>query len=386
MLNQLVSSKDVILCVGSGGVGKTTTSASIGLHAAIEGKRVLVLTVDPAKRLANSLGLGSLPSQPTRIDPQLLGRLQAKAGGELWALMLDTKETFDSLIRAHAPDAEARERLLNSVFYEKASTALAGTHEFMAMEKLYEVHQSGTFDLVVLDTPPTAHALDFLSAPNKLIQLLDNRSFRTMMDYSRSLGRVGFRVFNRNSYVLKGISKFIGVDFLLDLLTFLDSFNAMYDGFQGRAAAVKRLFGSDRAAFVIVCAPDPASINDGVYFHQLLRRERMPFGCFIVNRAHSWPAADEAKLSQVLRERVLDGSNGELLIEKLVRVYKDYEILSELDQQRVAEIKERCQTDHVQVVPVFDRDIHDITTLDQFRGHLFSKPENDAAGYSASMP
>lgn len=384
-LSELIRTKRIIVCVGSGGVGKTTTSAAIALRATALGRRVMVLTVDPAKRLANSLGIQAFTEEAHRVTPELLSPLGVESQGALYAMMLDTKSTFDRLIMLHAPNEAVRARILESDFYQKASTTLAGTHEFMAMEKLFELHQSGDYDLIVLDTPPTAHALDFLNAPGKLIQLLDNRSFRAMMDYSQKLGRVGFKVFNRNSYVLKAISKFIGFDFLVDLLTFLEGFNSMFDGFQRRAEHVRQILREEGSAFVVVCAPEPASVNDGIYFHKLLRRQSMPFGAFIVNRTHQWPAVDVSAIAQPLLEKLaLEGPEADEIVPRIARVYEDYRVLSEVDHVQVTRLREQVESADVQTIPIFDTDIHDLHTLYQFGAHLVTA--QPASSDSASPP
>ena len=240
-IDTLINEHRVLICVGPGGVGKTTTSAALALRAALSGKRTIVLTVDPAHRLANALGLNHFSSEEQVIK---INDLESKKTATFSAMMLDTKRTFDALIERHTTDATVRDRILNNPFYEQASSRLAGSQEYMAMEKLYELYSSGRFDLIVLDTPPTVHALDFLNAPQRLMDFLGHSNSNLFTRSTRTLGKVGFGFLRANRILLKGISKFVGSEVFLSLLDFLKDFQSMYEGFKDRAHQVKELLAS----------------------------------------------------------------------------------------------------------------------------------------------
>ena len=273
-VEDLIGRKQVVICAGSGGVGKTTTSAAIAAGMADRGKKAAVLTIDPAKRLANSLGLSELGNEEARVE--LPG-----ASGELWAMMLDAKRTFDELIDTYAPDEETRDSVLANPIYKQLSNAVAGSQEYMAMEKLHELHQEGRYDLLVLDTPPSRNALDFLEAPRRLSRFIDSRSLRFFQSSSKmSLGLMG-----KGTGVLFSIMKrATGVDLLRDLSAFFNAFGGMTDGFSERARRVEALLGDSRTTFLLVTSPREASIQRGRVVRQaparggpaVRRRDREP--------------------------------------------------------------------------------------------------------------
>ena len=240
-LGGLVREADIIVTAGSGGVGKTTTAAVLALEGARAGRRAVVVTIDPAKRLADALGLEGLSNTPSKID--------GNWKGELWAMMLDTKSTFDDLVMKHSVDPTQADRILNNRFYKNISGALSGTQEYMAMEKLYELHCDSEFDLVVVDTPPTRHALDFLDAPRRLTRFLDHRLYRILMTPTRGLmkaANVAAQAFVRT------LSKVVGAEVIDDAITFFTAFSGMEEGFKHRANTVFELLASPKTAFVLV--------------------------------------------------------------------------------------------------------------------------------------
>ena len=244
MIARVLARKEICICAGAGGVGKTTTSASIALGMAARGRKVAVLTIDPARRLANSLGLPELGNEERRVD--------IDAPGELWAMMLDAKRTFDQLIEWHAPDEQTRDAVLGNRIYQELSGAVAGSQEYMAMEKLYELHQEGRYDLLVLDTPPTRNALDFLDAPRRLAAFIDSRSLRLFT----APGRLGLSVFGRGAGLASSImSRATGIDLLHDLSEFFRSFGEMSEGFRERAERVNQLLADRHSTFVLVTLP-----------------------------------------------------------------------------------------------------------------------------------
>ena len=232
-ISEIVTTSRVVVCCGSGGVGKTTTAAVIALEGARQGRNACVVTIDPAKRLANALGLEQLSDTPSEIDRSRWSTPGAVAGGRLSALMLDTKSTFDRLVVRNAGDPEQADRILHNTFYRNVSGALGGTQEYMAMEKLHELHDEGGFDLIVVDTPPTRHALDFLDAPRRLMRLLDNRIFRLLMVPTRAYLKVASAAVRT---FLRTIAKVVGSEVIEDVVAFFRAFEGMEDGFRERAA------------------------------------------------------------------------------------------------------------------------------------------------------
>jgi anion-transporting ArsA/GET3 family ATPase len=282
-LGTLIADRKLVVCVGSGGVGKTTTAAAIGLQAAIRGRKVLVLTIDPARRLANSLGLSRFGNDETRIDLSAL----PEAKGELWAMMLDQQKTFDDLIARIAPDDERRDAILNNRVYRATADNISGSQDYMATEKLYDVVESGRYELVVLDTPPVKNALDFLDAPGRLARFLDKRVMKWFLspyDKERVFGRL---LTSTSAVVFRLLSHVFGREFLDDLAEYFQHFRDLYDGFRERQEAVVEMFHDrQRTSFLIVCAPNGPSSEVARFFLDELRERRMPNPGVIVNQRH----------------------------------------------------------------------------------------------------
>src|SRR3954469_22335086 len=273
----LVEGKRMVICAGSGGVGKTTTAAAVALGLAEQGLKVAVVTIDPARRLANALGLAELDNEPTRVD--------LEADGELWAMMLDAKRTFDQLIEHLAPDERTRDEVLGNRIYQQLSSAVAGSQEFTAIAKLYELDESGDFDVLVLDTPPARNALDFLDAPGRLTRFFQGRAIRMFLRPAGLLGRGTGLVFS----VLRRIT---GVDLLRDLSAFFHALSGMIDGFTERARRVGALLEDPATTFLIVAAPRHDPVEEAIFFHRKLREAGMPFGGLVINRVHGQPASE----------------------------------------------------------------------------------------------
>jgi anion-transporting ArsA/GET3 family ATPase len=311
-IGELLRGKEICICGGSGGVGKTTTSAAIAMGVAASGKKVAVLTIDPAKRLANSLGLRELGNEACLVSPERLAEHGVEMKGELWAMMLDAKRTFDELIERHAPDERTRDRILSNRIYREVSNAMAGSQEYMAMEKLYELYQEGRYDLLVLDTPPTRHAFDFIEAPERMARFIEGKSLQFFL----KPGRLGMRLIGRSGGALFSILKRLtGVDLLQDLSEFFQSFGDMAIGFRERAQRVNELFSSRKTTFMLVTAPQREAIDDAVYFWRRLNEAKLPFGGVIVNKVHhdylQWAGSEsEPALERLAEEleRSLDGS------------------------------------------------------------------------------
>jgi anion-transporting ArsA/GET3 family ATPase len=367
----LLEDREICICAGSGGVGKTTTSAAIALGMAARGKKVCVLTIDPAKRLADSLGLEELGNEATRVDPALLEANGVTGGGELWAMMLDAKQTFDSLVARHAEDEEARERVLNNRIYQQISNALAGSQEYMAMEKLFELHSEGRFDLLVLDTPPSRNALDFLDAPQRLTQFIEGRSLQLFLKPTGLAARVAGR---SAGVVLSILKRIIGFDLLADLTEFFTAFSGMIDGFQERAKRVNTLLRNPSTTFVIVCGPQAEPIEEAVFFHEKLIEAGMNFGGAVVNRVRyrllEGPV-DEAAVSS----EVESTSGNRDLAERVSKTLTEYEHLAERDDQNIARLSERLGGEPVIRVPHLDTDVHDLAGLTEINRFLFADEE-----------
>jgi anion-transporting ArsA/GET3 family ATPase len=352
----LLEGKEICICAGPGGVGKTTTSAAIALGMAAEGKKAAVLTIDPARRLANSLGLPELGNEERRVDVEV--------SGELWAMMLDAKRTFDDLIEKHAPDERTRDAVLQNRIYKEISSAVAGSQEYMAMEKLYELYQEERYDLLVLDTPPTRNALDFLEAPERLARFIDSRSLQFFL----KPGRAGLKLLGRGTGLLfSTLKRLTGVDLLQDLSEFFQSFGEMAEGFEERARRVNELLADRRTAFLIVTSPERDSIDEATFFHRRLREARLPFAGVVVNRMHEEVGRDVDGDA-----RDVTGLLGEGLGRRVVRTFEDYRRLAERDRANVARLERELDGEPMIVVPYLDDDVHDIAGLARVNERLFA--------------
>jgi anion-transporting ArsA/GET3 family ATPase len=283
-IDTLLTERHIIVCTGAGGVGKTTTSAALALRAADLGRRTVVCTIDPAKRLAQSMGLDALDNTAHRVE----GTLQTERG-ELFAMMLDMKRTFDEMVLEMATPERA-ERILTNPFYRHLSSTLAGTQEYMAMMKLWELHEEGGWELIVVDTPPTRSALDFLDSPKRLTDFLEGRFLKMLMWPYMKAGRGGLRVLNFGTQVaLRAVTRITGSELLGDVAAFFQHFEGMYEEFKNRAQRVRELLQARRTSFIVVTAPTEASLREARFFTDRLRQERMPMGGIVVNRAHPTP-------------------------------------------------------------------------------------------------
>ena len=280
----------MLVVVGTGGVGKTTVAAALGLEAARRGKRALVLTIDPARRLADALGVEGLYHEPRAIPRAQLEREGTPCPGELFAMMLDTKRTFDELVARYAPDDESRERILRNPIYAHLTDALAGSREYSAVEKLHQLHDSAEYDLIVLDTPPSGHALDFLDAPRRLSGFLGGGALRLLLHPAAAVGRTGFRLFRSGSeLVLRALERITGLEFLTAISEFLLAFEAMLGGFSSRALEVERLLRDPRCGFVLVAGPEGDQTRRAQAFWQRLEREQIALLGLVRNRVRTWP-------------------------------------------------------------------------------------------------
>ncbi len=359
--------KSVCICAGPGGVGKTTTSAALALGLARKGQRVAVVTIDPARRLASALGIDELDNEPRRIDPALLAAQGIECKGELWATMLDSKRTFDALIGRIAPDEQARDKVLANRIYQGISGAVAGTQEFSAIAKLYELHCEGCFDTIVLDTPPARNALDFLDAPMRMTRFLEGRSVRMFL----APGNLAARLVGRGSgLVLSMFSRFTGVDLIGELSGFFGALGGMLDGFRERARVVDQLLRDPATAFLLVTSPEPEPAREAIFFAEQLRAAGMARVALIVNRVHR-DGLEGHSPAEV--QALLAGELGERLAARVAGNLADFDVLARRDRATVERLAQTLGGDPAPIlVPHLDGDVQDLAGLDFVARHLFA--------------
>ncbi len=354
-LGDLVASAAILVCCGSGGVGKTTTAAALALEGAARGRRSVVVTIDPAKRLADTLGVASLTNTPSRIEGDW--------PGELWAMMLDTKSTFDDLVAKHSADPDQARRILDNRFYRNISSALSGTQEYMAGEKLYELHEEGAFDLVVVDTPPTRHALDFVDASRRLTNFLDHRLYRLLMSPSRAY----LRAVNLAAQAfVRTVSKVVGSEVLDDALAFFSAFEGMEAGFRDRAERVQALLSDEATAFILVTSPRADTVAEATFFASKLEESGISVASLILNRVHprfgtGRPEGDQA------RARTHAGTD----LGSLYANLGDLRAMADGEEEALAGISARVAPAPVVRVPFLADDVHDLDSLAHITTHLF---------------
>ena len=365
----------VIVCVGCGGVGKTTTAASLALHAAMMGKRVLCLTIDPARRLANSLGFDEMTTDEQEVPAALFEAKGLRLEGRLSAMMLDTKRTFDELVHRTASSPEAARRILDNKVYQYLSGSLAGTQEDMAMEKLYAVRAEGLYDLVVLDTPPTANALDFLDAPERLAGLIDSPAMRWFVQAFEGAGKFSFNLVGKGAaFLLRGLSRFTGTGFLEVLAQFISDFNELFGGFRERASEVSRALRSDEVAFVIVTSPNPLAIDEAIFFARRLEEFDMKRDAFVINGMRALfaePALQEAELVALLAPHLPSHMDPKRTVKRMRRAVDDGRTAAIADRIQADRLRQRAGHDYLYVeVPHFEQDVHDLGALAEVAAYL----------------
>lgn len=354
-LDRLVAAATTIVCCGSGGVGKTTIAAVMAMEAARRGRRAVVVTIDPARRLADALGLDELSNTPRLITGDW--------PGELWALMLDTKTTFDGLVRKHAADDDQAQAILENRFYRNISGALSGTQEYMAMEKLYELHTEGDYDLVVVDTPPTRSALDFLEAPNHLARFLDHRLYRVLMAPTRGV----VKVMNvATQAFLRTLNRTVGGDVVGDAIAFFQAFEGMEEGFIERARGVEALLADDDTAFVLVASPRADTVGEATYFARKLEEGGINVQGLVVNRMH--PTFGDGR-PEPTRERALTFAGEDL--GGLYANLADFQEIASHDEETVRELTAVVPRAAIGRVPFLQSDVHDMDGMAEIATYLF---------------
>ena len=370
-IDGLLASREIVVACGPGGVGKTTTAAAAAAMAASRlGGKVLVLTVDPARRLADALGVKGIGNIERRVPDEAFASAGVRPQGELWAAMLDTKESWDALIRTHAPDARTRDEILANPLYRNISGRFVQSHDYIAMERLFEIHGTGTYDLIVVDTPPTRNALDFLDAPERMADFFSSRLLRWLIvPYRSRLVNVASRPFYQVA------DRILGTQFLEDIAQFFVLFQSMYDGFVERARAVQRLLAERRTSFMVVSTLETVPLREAEFFAEALTGRKLHLGAIVLNKV--LPAYLRAPTGAAVAEAISD--RAEALAQGLAPVvgapeqqvrrvlaevgqsYVDYRVVA----QREAEQRAELQTvpEALVSVPYFDTDIYDLAGL-----------------------
>jgi anion-transporting ArsA/GET3 family ATPase len=380
-LHDILRDRSVLVVCGTGGVGKTTISATLALGAALSGRRALVMTIDPARRLADALGIAGKLNEPVSID---LGGAGVK-GGSLDAMMLDAKATFDDTVRRFASNPEVAERVLANDYYQRASATLSGSQEYMAMEKLLEVHGSGRWDLVVLDTPPTRNALDFLDAPDRMMAIVEQGAMKWLGaardDRKRfSAARAGLRIFGKGKEKLFAIfERFTGSEVVQGLSEFAAVFSGLMPGFRARAEGVTAVLKSPQTAFLMVASPNRVALAEALYFHERLTTAKLPFKGFVINRVKALrtsPGRTPATPWAAGFERRPEIAGWDRALESVWQNHRRRVHLAAADREQIEALHGRCGPGLLyDEVPELDTDVHDIDALRQILDHLGGPPE-----------
>jgi anion-transporting ArsA/GET3 family ATPase len=365
----------IVVCCGAGGVGKTTTSAALALAAAEAGRTVVVLTIDPARRLAQSLGLEELDNEPRRVDVP-------GAKGELHAMMLDMKRTFDDVVAAHSTPERAQQ-ILENPFYQALSSSFAGTQEYMAMEKLGQLRASEQWDLIIVDTPPSRSALDFLDAPNRMSRFLDGTMIRLLTAPARAGGRAGMRLAGAGfMFFSRIISKILGGQLLRDISAFVAALDTMFGGFRERATATYELLRRPGTWFVVLATPEPDALREASYFVDRLSAEGMPLAGMVLNRTHppATTALSGTRAEAAAEEVVEAGGDGAELAAAALRVHAGRMFLATREQHLADRFTSAHPEVAVRTVPAAAGDVHDLDGLRVMATELTGPDEDTPTG------
>ncbi|HWC36152.1 MAG TPA: ArsA-related P-loop ATPase [Mycobacteriales bacterium] len=372
-VNALLRDARIIVCCGAGGVGKTTTAAALAVRAAEQGRSVCVLTIDPARRLAQSMGLTELDNTPRAV-----AGIDTSAGGRLDAMMLDMKRTFDDIVLAHADEARAKAILANP-FYVSLSSSFAGTQEYMAMEKLGQLKATGTWDLIVVDTPPSRSALDFLDAPQRLGRFLDGRMIRLLTAPARAGGRAYLKVFTVGVRMFTDVlNRMLGAQALKDLSLFVSSLETMFGGFRERADQTYRLLKERGTSFIVVAVPERDALREAAYFVERLETEQMPLAGMVLNRVHTSGAPALSVERSVAAAETLEAAGEERFAAAALRVHADRLTAAVLDSRRASQF--HAAHPRVRMVDVAAQagDVHDLEGLRAIGAELTGEPAGAA--------
>ncbi|HEX2876022.1 MAG TPA: ArsA-related P-loop ATPase [Polyangiaceae bacterium] len=359
-LQRLTATRRVVVCAGAGGVGKTTIAAALALSAAGRGRRVLCLTIDPARRLADSLGLTLSPGAEVEVAPERLAAVGAGTAGSLSVAMLDPKQTFDDLVTRHASSPEAAQQILQNQFYRHVSTSLAGTQSYMAMEKVLSVLKSGRYDLIVLDTPPTSEALDFLDAPERLVEALDSPAMRWLVQAVQPTGGFSMRLLARGvAALLRTMGRMTGRGFLEDMAAFVGELNELFGGFKERASEVSRAFRAPDFGYLLVAAPSAPALEEARFFAERLRRSGLRADALVLNRVHTagTPAPPDV-VASLLAQRGLG-----LQPEQLLKAQADEQGRARTEAPEIAKARALFPPENLWFVPVMAGDVRGLSDL-----------------------
>jgi anion-transporting ArsA/GET3 family ATPase len=369
-IEALLAAKEIVVTCGSGGVGKTTTAASLGAMAAVHlGGKVLVLTVDPARRLATAMGLEAFGNVETRIPDEAFAASNVQPRGELWAAMLDTKQSWDDLVNRHAPDEKTRQAILANPLYQNITGKFVQSHDYIAMERLYELHSSGNYDLIVVDTPPTRNALDFLEAPSRMADFFSSRFLRLLIAPYRS------RFINMASRPFYSVAdRILGSAFLEDVAEFFILFQSMYSGFVQRAKAVERVLSDRRTAFIVVTTLESAPVREAEFFIDALSAKKFHLGALVLNKVlPSYLCDDGASevarrlcndsegIAASLPEELGDPDDVARVLAELGESFLNFQVVAKREAEQRAVLAHAA--DVVVPVPYLDTDVHDIGGL-----------------------
>jgi anion-transporting ArsA/GET3 family ATPase len=371
-LENLLASREIIVACGPGGVGKTTTAAAAAAMAAARGGgKVLVLTIDPARRLANALGLEGIGNTERRVPDSAFASAGIKPRGQLFAAMLDTKESWDDLIRHHAPDERTRDEILANPLYRNISGRFVQSHDYIAMERLFEIHSEGIYDLIVVDTPPTRNALDFLDAPERMAEFFSSRLLRWLIVPYRS------RLVNFASKPFYQVAdRILGTQFLADIAEFFILFQSMYDGFIERARAVQRLLADRRTSFIVVSTLETVPLREAEFFAQAIAERKLHLGSIVLNKVLPDYLRDPAgaAVAERLRDRaqeiaaavaptigVPDTAQVRRVLAEVGQNYMDYRLVAQSEAEKRTELSTSAEA--VVSVPYFETDVHDFAGL-----------------------
>lgn len=378
-IQQLLTEKQLLICVGAGGVGKTSMAATMGVHAAMMGRKVLVLTIDPAKRLANSLGLHEFGNEETKIDLSPLEATEGKTDGELWAMMLDGKYAFHELIDRVAEDEATKQAIYENNIYQSIADTIVGNQEYMATEKLYDVIHLGGYDLVILDTPPVKNALDFLESPGRMAQFVDKRIMQWFLADGKDRGMLRRLISGTSSKIFGLLGHIFGKDFLEDIAVFFQHFKELYEGFQERHQAVEALFRDPKTGFLIVFSPTEPAVEVANFFVDQLKQRRMPLLGAIANQCHKAipRSEDSVEALQKLCEAYSTDLARDTVNRMMARMRSAHNrllMLQNYEQGLIASV-EKGLTDHQSLdrVPKIKGEVHDLQALFKVGQFLMEK-------------
>ncbi|OGQ16878.1 MAG: hypothetical protein A3B70_01815 [Deltaproteobacteria bacterium RIFCSPHIGHO2_02_FULL_40_11] len=361
-LLKLLKEKKMLVIGGTGGVGKTTLSCALALKAAKLGRKTLVLTIDPAKRLATTLGLDIKRDEPQKVkmDPP----------APLWAMVLNTQKTFDALIRKYAPSQEITDKILSNRIYQYLASSMAGTEEYMALEKLYELHETKAFDFIVLDTPPTQHAVSFLNAPDRLTNFLDENTMKWFLKPSFKAGKLGLKLFSSGSKIFsKVLERVTGLKILQDLAEFLISLQTFYQGFKERTQKAKTILSHTDTSFFIVTHPETTLLQQALTFQEHLLQKNIHMDAILMNRVTSTiPLSPEEKDEMDALDIQKFSKSDQMVFD----IFQSYENLAQSEKKEIQAFQEQLPKDvHVFEIPFFEEDIYDIKGLNRLNLHIF---------------